>query len=131
MNRNMSVVLAYDLGLYCALILWIYFDSRGSGPLGILIPVAIAFFAIWAGKGIQTAVAGLSQRQKKLRFSFGIVLFGLLLALALRWMLRANSAAAWSIGSLGLVILSTLQYAEWDRLQDELRKAPPPPSGEC
>lgn len=128
MNRNLLVVLAYDFGLFCALVLWIRLDDSGSGASS-LVPVAIGCFAIWTGKGIQKYVAGLSQKQRKLRFSFGVLLYVLLVAMALRWMLQVNNAAAWGIGSMGLLILTALQYASWDGLQDEPRKPQPPSTG--
>ena len=129
MSRNLLIVLAYDLGLFCALVLWLQLDSGRMGAAGNFIPLGLVWLAVWAGKRMQKIVAGFSQRQKKLRFNFTAALFVLLFVVVLRWMIRVNNGAAWGIGSMGVIILAALLYGEWDRLQDELKKPPAPQEG--
>jgi hypothetical protein len=52
--------------------------------------------------------------ERKLYFGFTLALFGLLLALLLRWILAHSSPPAWAMGSLGMIVLLVLLYASYD-----------------
>jgi dipeptide/tripeptide permease len=124
-KKNLLVAIAYDVGLFLGLILWFYLDfTRRLGSFGILLPLGFVWLAVFGNKAITKYVADLNPKQKKTRFAFTTAGFVLVIGLVVRWAIHRNNAAAWSFASLGIMIWAALFYAEWDRLNDDLKKAP-------
>jgi hypothetical protein len=84
-------------------------------PLGLLI-LAGSVFA--SGKLIEPKIRAdetpLDPRERRLYFGFTLALFIILLALLLSWIIQHSSAPAWSMGSLGIMVLLVLLYSSYD-----------------
>ncbi|OIR01852.1 hypothetical protein GALL_161540 [mine drainage metagenome] len=112
------------MALYAALVLYFWCDTKGLGSIGMLLPLGFIWAAVAVSKFQKAHVAALTRREKKFRFGVSSVGFFGLIAFVVRWALRSGTAAAWAFASLGILILAALYYAEWDRLNDELKRTP-------
>jgi hypothetical protein len=84
-------------------------------PFGLLLFVGAVFAG---GKLIEPRIkadsARLDSRERRLYFGLTALLFAILLALLLRWIIQHSSPPAWAMGSLGIIVLLTLLYSSYD-----------------
>jgi len=67
-------------------------------------------------KAIQARSAPLQPNERKIYFLFMLTAFLIAIGLLLTWLIRHSSAATWSFGSLGLIILLTMLYQAYDTI---------------
>lgn len=120
MNKNLRILLFCDVGLICALILFVWIDSALSRFASTFSQFGLLGAIILSARLSKKYGASLDADQKKKRFVVSAAGFVLIVGLVLYWAIRSNNALAWTGSSLTLLVLGTVFYAQWDQLNDGL-----------